>query len=134
MARDEINAFLGSGTTYQGTLNFQGSVRIDGNFIGEVLSEGTLVVGQEAEVQGDITVGQLVLSGKLKGDVKARERVIFHKTANFVGSLETPSLAVEEGAVMEGKVTMGGESSEPSLTDAESGEVLTTESVASLPE
>ena len=49
MARDEINAFLGSGTDYQGKLNFQGAVRIDGNFNGEVESEGTLVVGREAK-------------------------------------------------------------------------------------
>ena len=44
MARDEINAFLGAGTVYQGQLSFQGAVRIDGNFVGEVHSEGTLIV------------------------------------------------------------------------------------------
>jgi cytoskeletal protein CcmA (bactofilin family) len=107
MAKDEINAFLGAGTSYQGKLNFQGSVRIDGTFQGEVSSEGTLVIGREAEVEGQIDVGQLVLSGRVQGEVRAKERVALHKTANMVGSLQTPVLVVEEGAIIEGKITMG---------------------------
>ncbi|WP_027721831.1 bactofilin family protein [Maridesulfovibrio zosterae] len=106
MARDEINAFLGSGTDYQGKLNFQGAVRIDGNFNGEVESEGTLVVGKEARVQGVLRVGQLVLSGRVNGEVYASEKAVLHKTANLQGDLVTPVLVVEEGAVLEGRVTM----------------------------
>ncbi|MFW5489255.1 MAG: bactofilin family protein [Desulfovibrio sp.] len=107
MAKDEINAFLGAGTSYQGKLNFQGSVRIDGTFQGEVTSEGTLVIGREAEVEGQIDVGQLVLSGRINGQITAKERVVLHKTANILGSLQTPILVVEEGAIIEGKITMG---------------------------
>lgn len=122
MARDEINAFLGVGTAYQGKLNFQGAVRIDGSFQGEVTSEGTLVIGQEASVEGHILVGQLVISGRVNGEVRARERVVLHKTACLVGTLETPSLMVEEGAIIEGKITMGGqlavEGSEPPRLEA----------------
>ncbi len=113
MAKDEINAFLGAGTSYQGKLNFQGSVRIDGTFQGEVTSEGTLVIGREAEVEGQIDVGQLVLSGRINGEIKAKERVVLHKTANIFGSLQTPVLVVEEGAIIEGKITMGSHPVEP---------------------
>ncbi|WP_432734632.1 bactofilin family protein [Maridesulfovibrio sp. FT414] len=116
MARDEINAFLGSGTDYQGKLNFQGAVRIDGNFSGEVESEGTLVVGKEARVEGVLRVGQLVLSGKVTGEVFAREKVVLHKTANLQGNLITPVLVVEEGAVLEGRVTMGSTASQATET------------------
>jgi len=112
MARDEINAFLGSGTDYQGKLNFQGAVRIDGNFNGEVESEGTLVVGKEARVEGVLKVGQLVLSGKVNGEVYASEKAVLHKTANLQGNLVTPVLVVEEGAVLEGRVTMSSMASE----------------------
>ncbi|QGY39823.1 polymer-forming cytoskeletal protein [Pseudodesulfovibrio cashew] len=107
MARDEINAFLGAGTNYQGKLHFQGAVRIDGNFQGEVASDGTLVVGQEAVVEGQVVVGQLVLSGKIKGEVDAKSKVVLHKTANLQGNIRTPVLVVEEGAVLEGQLTMG---------------------------
>ncbi|WP_207260914.1 polymer-forming cytoskeletal protein [Desulfovibrio sp. Huiquan2017] len=107
MARDEINAFLGAGTNYHGKLHFQGAVRIDGNFQGEVVSEGTLVIGQEAVVDGQIKVGQLVLSGRLKGEVEAKNKVVLHKTANLQGNIRTPVLVVEEGAVLEGQLVMG---------------------------
>lgn len=107
MARDEINAFLGAGTNYQGKLNFQGAVRIDGNFQGEVQSDGTLVVGQEAMVEGQVRVGQLVLSGKIRGEVEAKSKVVLHKTANLEGNIRTPVLVVEEGAVLEGQLNMG---------------------------
>ena len=107
MARDEINAFLGAGTNYHGKLHFQGAVRIDGNFQGEVVSEGTLVIGQEAVVEGQVKVGQLVLSGMIKGEVEAKTKVVLHKTANLQGNIRTPVLVVEEGAVLEGELIMG---------------------------
>ena len=107
MARDEINAFLGAGTNYHGKLHFQGAVRIDGNFQGEVVSEGTLVIGQEAVVEGQVKVGQLVLSGRIKGEVEAKSKVVLHKTANLHGNIRTPVLVVEEGAVLEGELIMG---------------------------
>ncbi len=118
MAKDEINAFLGSGTSYEGKLSFQGSVRIDGAFTGEITSEGTLIVGKDAKVQGQLRVGQLIISGGFQGDVHAAKKVVLHKTANLLGSVQTPSLVIEEGAVMEGQVMMG---SEERQTSKESG-------------
>ena len=106
MARDEINAFLGAGTTYEGKLSFQGSVRIDGNFDGEIESEGTLVVGKDAKVQGTLRVGQLVVSGHLQGEVRVAVRCIFNKQARFSGSLEAPVLVVEEGAEVRGRINI----------------------------
>lgn len=114
MARDEINAFLGTGTTYQGKLDFQGSVRIDGNFKGEASSKGTLVIGKDAHVEGVISVGQLIVSGRLEGEIVVKEKVVLHKTANLVGSISTPVLVMEEGAVLEGQVAMGTKKSEKS--------------------
>ncbi|MBI9079635.1 MAG: polymer-forming cytoskeletal protein [Pseudodesulfovibrio sp.] len=107
MARDEINAFLGAGTNYHGKLHFQGAVRIDGNFQGEVVSDGTLVIGHEAVVEGVIKVGQLVLSGNIQGEVEAKNKVVLHKTANLQGNIRTPVLVVEEGAILEGQLMMG---------------------------
>jgi len=124
MARDEINAFLGAGTNYHGKLHFQGAVRIDGNFQGEVVSDGTLVIGQEAVVEGQIKVGQLVLSGNIKGEVEAKNKVVLHKTANLHGNIRTPVLVVEEGAVLEGQLVMGSLDSVSDETSEEESEQL----------
>lgn len=119
MAKDEINAFLGAGTSYTGKLNFQGSVRVDGNFTGEVESKGTLVIGKDAHVEGQIKVGQMIVSGHIDGEIVASEKVVLHKTANLVGSLKTPVLVIEEGAVLEGQITMGAKSSKLGAKAAE---------------
>ncbi|EFI33600.1 protein of unknown function DUF583 [Desulfonatronospira thiodismutans ASO3-1] len=108
MGKDEINAFMGAGTAYKGKLAFKGTVRVDGEFEGEIDSEGTLIVGQDAVVKGTVRVGQLVLSGALEGDVKALTKVTLYKQANINGTIHTPSLMVEEGAVIRGEINMNG--------------------------
>lgn len=107
MAKDDITAFLGSGTVYNGHLSFVGSVRIDGQFTGEVKSEGTLILGKDAKVDGVIQVNQLVLSGNLQGDVTVASKTIMHKSAVLKGSLVTKSLIMEEGALLQGNISMG---------------------------
>ncbi|SKA80149.1 protein CcmA, bactofilin family [Desulfobaculum bizertense DSM 18034] len=114
MARDEINAFLGAGTSYEGRLEFKGSVRIDGAFKGEIESEGTLVIGKEALVEGTISVGQLIVSGRVTGTVTASGKTTLHKTAYLEGQLSSPKLVMEEGAVLEGQIQMGTKKSEQS--------------------
>ena len=107
MSKDEINAFLGAGTTYHGRLQFKGTVRVDGEFYGEVDSEGTLVVGKEAKVEGRLSVGVLILSGNFQGEVIASGKVVLHRTGIMSGNISTPVLVMEEGAVFEGGVSMG---------------------------
>ncbi len=109
MAKDEINAFMGMGTSYHGKLEFKGTVRIDGEFEGEIESDGTLIVGNEARVKGNVNVGQLVLSGRLEGLLKAQAKVVLYKQANLSGKISTPVLVVEEGAVVKGEINMNEE-------------------------
>lgn len=106
MSKEEINAFLGAGTVYNGRLAFQGAVRIDGEFTGEVLSEGALIVGKDAIIEGTLDVGELILAGVFRGDVHAKKRVTIHKTGTLEGTIQTPALIVEEGAVIDGQTSM----------------------------
>ena len=107
MAKDDgITAFLGAGTVYNGQLTFTGSVHIDGQFTGEIKSEGTLILGKDAKVEGNIQVSQLRLSGNLNGDVVVTEKTILHKTAVLTGNLATKNLTMEEGAMLQGTICM----------------------------
>ncbi len=112
MGKDEINAFMGTDTNYQGKLVFKGTVRIDGDFDGEICSEGTLIIGQDARVKGNIKVGHLVLNGSLEGQIEARNKVVIYKQASLNGKITTPSLVVEEGAKIKGEVNMDGAEAE----------------------
>ncbi len=102
----ELNAFLGAGTEYRGRLDFVGTVRIDGIFHGEIVSEGSLVLGREAVIQGQISVGNLFSNGTVVGDVDVKTKAVLQKHSTLEGSLRAPALVVEEGASLQGDVEM----------------------------
>lgn len=107
MAGDNtLDGHLGEGTEISGTLRFEGAVRIDGRFKGDIVSPATLILGPSAQVEADLDVGELVVRGHLKGVVKARERVTIHSTGVVEATLHTASLAVEAGAMYRGRCEM----------------------------
>ena len=117
--KSEIKAFLGPGSQFEGKLVFNEIVRLDGAFRGEVTSHDTLIVGESADIQADVQVGTLILSGKFKGNVKAKSRVELRAPANVDGTIETPALSVEDGVILNGTINMTtGESASASVVKA----------------
>ena len=106
MSKETFNAFLGAGTNYNGTLTFQGAIRIDGVFTGTINSEGTLIVGHNASIEGTVRVGSVICNGKINGDIQAAEKLVLNKTALVTGTVISPVLSMEEGAKLDGKLTM----------------------------
>ena len=104
--KSDIKAFLGPGSQFEGKLVFNEIVRLDGAFRGEVTSHDTLIVGESADIQADIQVGTLILSGNFKGNVKAKTRVELRSPAKVDGTIETPAISVEEGVLLNGTITM----------------------------
>ena len=103
----EINALLGRGTEYEGNLNFQGRVRVDGRFRGEIFSEDVLILGDGADVEAKVEVGTLIVrGGKLNGDVLAHRLVEIHAPGNVKGTIRTPQLFVEKGVVLDAECKM----------------------------
>jgi cytoskeletal protein CcmA (bactofilin family) len=104
--KGDIKAFLGPGSQFEGKLVFDEIVRLDGTFRGEVTSRDTLIVGEAADIQAEVTVGTLILSGRFKGNIKASKKVELRAPAQVEGSIETPVLSVEEGVQLNGTLTM----------------------------
>jgi cytoskeletal protein CcmA (bactofilin family) len=107
--QSEITAFLGKGTEFKGVLSFTGTIRVDGKVEGEVVSKDTLIAGDGAFLQGEITVGTLISSGKVVGNVNASQKVHVIAPANIEGNIRTPKLIVEEGVIFNGKCEMAQE-------------------------
>lgn len=105
--KNDIKAFLGPGSTFEGKLSFNEVVRMDGVFKGEVVSDGTLIAGESADIQGELKVGSFVLSGKFKGNIKAAKRVELRKPAILEGTIDAPALSIEEGVTFNGTMRMG---------------------------
>ncbi len=103
---DKINALLGAGTEFDGKLSFKGTVRIDGKFSGQIKAQGTLIVGEEAQLTADVFVDTLVLRGEMKGNVTATSSVELLKTGRIHGNITTPALSVEKGALFQGESIM----------------------------
>lgn len=104
----EIAALLGAGTRFAGKLQFEGRVRIDGAFQGEIRSEGTLIVGAGAEIDGEVDVGVLVVrGGTVRANVRARELIELHVPAVVAGDLVAPEISIEKGVAFTGTCSMG---------------------------
>jgi len=108
LEKSEIKAFLGPGSKFEGKLFFDEIVRLDGSFKGEITSKDTLIVGETADVEGEIAVGTFILSGRFKGNVKAATRIELRRPAQIEGTLEAPVLSIEEGVILNGSVSMTG--------------------------
>jgi cytoskeletal protein CcmA (bactofilin family) len=105
---EEIKAFLGQGAEFIGKLIFNGSVRIDGNFQGEIFGQGSLVVGKGALVKADIAVKSIYISGDVQGNIDVKEKINIHSTGKFSGDVQTPVFIMEEGALFDGTSHMAG--------------------------
>lgn len=98
----QVTALLNKGANFDGKLTFEGTVRIGGEFKGEIFTKDTLVIGPGANVKAQIEADTVILSGYVKGNIFARRRVLMHPPAIFQGTVTTPSLRIDEGVVFEG--------------------------------
>jgi cytoskeletal protein CcmA (bactofilin family) len=104
--KDEINAFLGKETEFEGKLSFSGAVRIDGHFTGEIFTEGTLIVGESAVIKSDIHVSHIIISGEIRGNIIADNRIEIHAPGKVFGNIQAPAVVIEEGVIFEGNCKM----------------------------
>lgn len=117
---NNITAYLGPDIRIEGTLHFESSVLIEGQFKGEIVSEhGQLTIGEKAKVEGSLTGGQITIRGHVEGSVVATERVHLADRGELIGDLTTPSLQMDESVTFEGNCRMNGKNppSQPKRED-----------------
>ncbi|HTJ41878.1 MAG TPA: polymer-forming cytoskeletal protein [Kofleriaceae bacterium] len=105
-ALGEINTLLGKGTTFEGKLTFEGTVRIDGKLKGEVFSDDVLIIGEGAYVEAEIDIGEVIIQGTVVGNIRAKRAIEIHAPGKMKGDLHTPSLQVDKGVIFEGRSFM----------------------------
>lgn len=109
----EITTLLGRGATFEGKLTFEGTVRIDGRFRGEVFTDDVLVIGEGAIVEAEIDVGEVIIQGTVIGNIKAKRSIEIHAPGRVKGDIHTPSLQIDKGVVFEGRSFMEGATKPP---------------------
>jgi cytoskeletal protein CcmA (bactofilin family) len=103
----EITALLGRGTRFEGKLHFEGRVRIDGVFKGEIKSDDVLIIGDGAEVHAEIDVATVIVrGGVVHGNVRAKNAIEIHAPGRLVGNIHSPSLFIDRGVEFQGSCRM----------------------------
>lgn len=99
---DHVTAILDKGAKFEGRLSFEGTVQIGGEFKGEIFTNDTIIINEGAKVQAEIEADNIVMSGRVEGNLFARKKIIMHPPAAFKGTVTSPSLRIDEGVVFEG--------------------------------
>ena len=104
----QFKAYMGEDTVFNGSLNFDGTVRIDGKFEGQVTTADTLIIGETGHLMAEISAGTVICMGYVEGTVMASQKIEIHSTSKVVGSIKSPALHIELGGVFDGTCDMTG--------------------------
>lgn len=97
-----VNSLIGEGSEFRGEFKINGLLRIDGNFTGEIKTEGKVLIGQQGKVHTDIYANNIVIGGEVHGNVFAKSEITILSTGKLYGNIVTPKLQLEEGVIFEG--------------------------------
>ena len=105
---NNIECLIGAGTTVEGSIIFAGGLRVDGRVRGDVIAAedkpGTLVLSEQAQIEGEIRVSHVVINGTAIGPVHAAEYVELQPKANVTGDVHYKTLEIQLGAVVQGRL------------------------------
>jgi cytoskeletal protein CcmA (bactofilin family) len=104
---DTVNTIIGEGTTLKGDVKVEGSIEVDGEFEGTIDATDTLVVGESGKVDGDATVANAVIGGRMYGNVFASGKIELKRGSQLLGDIKTRGLVIEDGVVFQGNCQMG---------------------------
>ncbi|BBB33478.1 conserved hypothetical protein [Thermotomaculum hydrothermale] len=106
MKERELNGFLDKGTFFKGEVTFKNLLRVDGKLNGVIRSNETLIIGEDADVEGEVFVGTCIINGRFKGKIEAKNKIEIHSKAIVEGEIKTPVLEVKEGGIFNGNCIM----------------------------
>jgi cytoskeletal protein CcmA (bactofilin family) len=105
----KMNTIIGKDSTFTGTLDVKGPVRVDGKIKGQILCSDTVTIGVGGEVEGEINCKNAAIAGRVQGNILASEKLELQAKAEIIGDLKTRSLVIEQGAVFSGSCSMKAE-------------------------
>src|ERR1700687_2778245 len=103
---DEWTGFLDEGVSLEGTLQLKGTFRLDGQVKGNIISEQTLILGENAKVEGQIEGNHIVIAGRFDGVIFAKGRVEIQPKGVVTGEIHSPCLVIDPGGIFDGRCHM----------------------------
>lgn len=109
---EKVDTIIGKGTVFQGTINANGTVRIEGEYKGEIRAKGDVIIGNDGRVEATVEARNVVVAGHLHGNIQAQGKVDLASTAKLYGDMRVKNLLIEEGAIFKGNCIMDREDQE----------------------
>ncbi|MCB1308707.1 MAG: polymer-forming cytoskeletal protein [Leptospiraceae bacterium] len=101
-----VSTVLGRETSFEGVLEFSRPLQINGEFQGEIITDGVLLVGETARIKANIKAGTVVVGGHITGNIEALNRLEMLGTGKVVGNIKTAKLQIADGVVFDGNCEM----------------------------
>ena len=101
-----LSGLILEGTRFEGTLQFENKMRIDGEFKGKIESKSQLIVGKSAKIDAEIHVHDIVVMGEIRGTIAECENLEIQKGGTVLADIRVKTLDIKPGAVFEGKCVM----------------------------
>ena len=108
--KDKLESFLGKNTQVDGEITVKGTLRLDGRVNGNVNADW-LVLGEGGFIKGDVKANGIIVGGQIEGNLTAKEVVDIKHKGGITGDISTTKLAVSEGGIIDGRVSMRRETS-----------------------
>ncbi len=110
----KMNSIIGKGCKINGTVTIsEGTIRIDGEFEGNITCPDTLVIGKDGHVKAEIKVKGAVVGGTVIGNIDAKEKIELQAGSRLEGDIKTSRLVIDEGVFFEGNCKMSPEGARP---------------------
>ncbi|MGB9441890.1 MAG: polymer-forming cytoskeletal protein [Desulfobacterales bacterium] len=104
---DRISTFIGADASFDGTIEFKGTIRVDGRVKGNISSNGgTVVVGEKGVVNAEMSVNVAVVMGEVNGSIDAKERIEVYPPGRLGGDIRSPIVSIEPGGIFNGNCVM----------------------------
>lgn len=108
-ADEIIETSIGSTVSMQGVLKAEGNIRIDGLFEGKIETAGNVIISRTGQVAADIIARNVLVAGKVKGNIMAHDRLEIIASGKVLGDIEAITLYIEEGGRHHGQTRMAGD-------------------------
>lgn len=114
----EFSTIIGADAKFKGELQFEGGVRVDGEFEGSITTPGKVLISQSGKMKATIEAGSITVDGTVEGNLNAKDRIELNATCRLTGDIKAAKMHVKEGATFVGCCEVGGNLPKSTQSDA----------------
>lgn len=105
----DTNTIIGQNSIFEGTFKVDGKLAILGKFKGDLVFADEIYIDETGDIESNIRGGRIFVSGKVRGNIHGKDRVMLEPGSHIVGDITTPELLTRQGVILQGRcnITQG---------------------------